>query len=217
MLFANAAAQAETVTFAGRDVVVAPPASYCALEKRRASDALLIQGLERGNAGRNALLLAFVDCESLVRWRRGEVSTFARWGQVLATLQDGEARPLPSVRRAEMVRAVAQALPHVEWQKLTGEIEDRLAKVGTGVQLESLTPLGVVHRDDSAVYHGLMLPLVLPDASRTIVAGIVALTLVNEVMVTITLYRPFVDQGTITNLLDEQRGNIDALIRANGG
>jgi hypothetical protein len=35
--------------------------------------------------------------------------------------------------------------------------------------------------------------------------------------VSINLYRPFVDEGTFTALLDEQRRNIAALIRANGG
>jgi hypothetical protein len=217
ILIATERSRAETITFAGREVVVMPPAGYCAMNKSLRPDAALIRILERGNDGRNAVLLAFVDCESLPPWRRSEVSSFARWGQFLAPLQDGEARVTPAVTRADMVRAIAQAVPRLRWQEIAREIEERIASSGSGVQVESMTSLGIVHVDDKAAYHGLLLPLVLPDSSRVIVAGLVAMTLVNQVIVSINLYRPFVDQGTITALLEDQRQNIEALIRANGG
>lgn len=208
---------AETVKFAERDVVVAAPAGSCAMDPSIRFDAALIDLAERHNSGYNSVLLVFGDCDSLPRWRRREIATFASWGQILAPLNRGEARPAPPASRAEIVRAIAAILPHLPWQDIAREVKDRVAQPGTGLQIEAMTSLGSLEVNDTALFQGVLVPLVLPDSRRMTVAGVVGTTVVNQIVVSINLYRPFVDEGTFATLLEEQRLNILALIRANGG
>lgn len=209
------AAQAETLSIAGRAVVLEPPAGHCALSEAETADRPLITSLRRSNEGRNIVLMVFAECENLRLWRRNQVPTLLSHGQFLAPLNKGQSRTVPH-SRAEAMRNVAAAVPLIPWQDIVKQTQARLSAQGVVAPAEGYKPLGVLHSDEQSVLMGLILP-VPKDPNVRVGAGVTAITLVNEVLISINLYRPFVDESTIAALVAEQQSNIAAFIALNEG
>ena len=206
---------AEIVSVAGQDVVLpTPKKNSCVLDRAEPSDRGIITMLEARNSGKNDVLMVFGDCKSIARARRGEGTAFVD-GHVLAPYNNGAPRVFETQTRAEAVEDVAAVLPKLPWQQIARTAEDLWKSEGQTLPSNSLKPLGVLYTDRDAVYFGVMISAPDPNGRPQTVAGVVGVTLVNKVLLSINLYRTYAGQATIDALLKEQRRNIDALIQAN--
>ncbi|MEZ5667717.1 MAG: hypothetical protein R3F55_09865 [Alphaproteobacteria bacterium] len=86
---------------------------------------------------------------------------------------------------------------------------------GDGVSLSDAAVLGVLGRDENAIYTGIVLQVDMPDYSDR-VAGAAALTLVRGHVVTYVLYDSFVDESTFATLVARLQPVMAGLVAANG-
>lgn len=205
---------AEAVSVAGQDVVLAAPKGSCVLDRAEPSDRGIIAMLEARNAGKNDVLMVFGDCKSIARARRGEGTALVD-GHVLAPYNNGAPRVFETQTRAEAIQEVAAVLPKLPWQQIARTAEELWKSEGQTLPANSLKPLGVLHIDPDGVYFGVMISAPDPNGRQQTVSGVVGVTLVNKVLLSINLYRAYAGQATIDALLKEQRRNIGALIQAN--
>jgi hypothetical protein len=113
------------------------------------------------------------------------------------------------------VQEVAAAMPKLAWQDIARDAAENWKSRGQTMPTDGLKPLGVLDSDQDAIYFGIIMASQGLDGRITTVAGVVGVTLVNKVMLSINLYRVYAGQGTIDALLKEQRQNVRALIQAN--
>lgn len=214
LLFPLSAAIAETVNVADQDIVLTAPKGSCALDNAEPSDRGIIAMLEARHAGKNSVLMVFGDCKTIARARRGQGTAMID-GQILAPYDGAAPRVYDAQSRAQALQEVAAAIPKLPWQQIARATEMQWKSEGQTLSRDSLKPLGVLHSDADGVYFGILMSAPGPDGKLQNVAGIVGVTLVNKVLLSINLYRAYAGQATIDALLKEQRQNIRALIQAN--
>lgn len=213
-LLISAAALADTVSVAGQDVVLVAPKGRCAFDRSQSAERSMIATLERANAGINDVLMVFGPCKTLEQSRAGKGMPFSE-GQILASYDNGAPRVFDGFSREQVLREVAATLPKLDWQALAQKMSDAWKSEGVNLPTNSLSSLGVLATDADAIYFGVMMSTKGPDGRPLAVAGVVGITLVNKVMLSINLYGPYADKSSVDALLKAQRENIRALIKAN--
>ena len=214
---AGHAARAEQLVLAGQSVVVEAPAGYCALDRNRPEEAARIEAQEKGQAGLNRLVLAFVDCADLAKSRETGTYDYSKYGMTLVPLQSGEVSKAMGLSRREYVQAVAKQLPAFDAAAAIENARKRLNDAGASVN--GVRMLGVLAQDDTALYFGIGLDGIGNAAQGTQhrVLGVVGLTLVNQVPMSMNLYRVDAEDDAIPELLAEDKASVAALLQANGG
>lgn len=206
------AAAAERLSLAGRTVVLAAPDGYCVLNGRQPNEAIVIERLRKANAGRNELLLAYADCGEIDHLRAGMIGQLSRHGHILAGMADGKVRPLPSPDRGRLLDEVARQVPAFDRKGLSDAVNKALARAGMG-RLSELRQ-GVAARDDTALYLANV-GVMTVDGKRQTVAGVTAITVIDGLLVSTNLYRPFENNRTIDALVADQKAATAALLAAN--
>ncbi|MBV9522549.1 MAG: hypothetical protein JO010_07135 [Alphaproteobacteria bacterium] len=207
---AAAAEDAKRLEFAGRAILLAPPEGYCPLDPINPRAAQIVDNTAALQAGRNKLVLTFADCAELQEFRDGKRDGFAHHGIVLVALEDGEVRPA-EMPRADFIATVARSVPGVDTGALLAELRGRLAAADGHAVVNELKSLGVLDRDADALYVGLV---IAGDARKL---AVTAITTLDEIPVSISLYEPFTDTADVTRLLAAQRANTHALVAMNEG
>jgi hypothetical protein len=213
-LLLAATARAEVVSVAGRDVVLTAPSGYCALDEADGSDRVILDQLQSMQRGLNTVLLAYGNCHTIARSREGHGRPIIE-GQFLAPHEtDSGPRVIEGRSRADVVREVAASLPQIPWDEVTRLTNEHLRNEGVPAQ-SGITPLGVLHQDDEAVYFGILLTATTTDGRMRTAVAVVGTTLVNKVIITLNATRFSMGEGTVKWLLRDQRRNMRALIEAN--
>lgn len=213
----TAPALAETFTFAGRTVIVDPPAGYCALDQARPGEATMIAAIEKLQQPTNHLVMELIDCDQLAQIRAGTRTDFTRYGQVLVTLSNGEVKPARGYSRAGFLEAAARELPSIDPDRVADEVRDRLRNAVPGSAISGAQFLGLIKRDDLAIYLGLTMGTISRDG-RPVTAGgmgVDAVTLVNEIPISLAFYRADVGPEAIPDLLAAAQQDIAQLVKAN--
>lgn len=204
-------AAAESYTVAQRTLEVETPSAYCRLDRNRTAEDELFRVIEKVNAGLNRVLSVFVDCNELAQWRQGAMATIERYGQVLTPAQEIAYAGLPR-------RIFLEELEKVMGSAFASGLEqgrDRMAAVLPKLKLGEVRSLGLLATDDLALYAGMAELLASTEGNR-VIAGIVAMTLVNEVPVSVNLYRTYEGPESIDALLVEQQQFLRDLMAGNG-
>jgi hypothetical protein len=214
---ASGAARADQLVLAGQTVAVEAPPGYCAFDRNRPEEAARIEAQEKAHAGLNRLVLAFVDCQDLARNRQSGDYDFASYGVILVPLQSGEVRKATGVTRREFVQKAAQQFPGFDPGDAIETAKKRLNDAGAAVN--GVRMLGVLAQDDTALYFGIGLEGVgnAEQGTQHRVLGIVGVTLVNQVPISINLYRVDAEDSAIPELLARDRASVEALLQANAG
>ncbi len=203
-------AAAESYTVAQRTIEVETPSAYCRLDRNRTAENELFRVIEEVNAGLNRVLSVFVDCDELAQWRHGAMVTIERHGQVLTPAEEVAYAGLPR-------RIFLDELQKVMGSAFASGLEqgrDRMAAVLPKLKLGEVRSLGLLATDDLALYAGMAEHLASNDGNR-VIAGIVAMTLVNQVPVSVNLYRTYEGPESIDALLVEQRQFLRTLTAGN--
>ncbi|MGE5203060.1 MAG: hypothetical protein ACM3O6_13445, partial [Acidobacteriota bacterium] len=190
---ASHAARGDQLELAGQTVIVEAPPGYCAFDRNRPAEAARIEAQEKGQAEVNRLALAFVDCQDLAKDRETGNYDFSKYGMILVPLQSGQVRKAAGLSRQEYVQRVAKQFPAFDAADAIETAKKRLTD--TGVSVNGVRMLGVLAQDDTALYFGIGLDGVgnTEQGTQHRVLGIVGLTLVNQVPISVNLYR--VDAG----------------------
>jgi hypothetical protein len=195
---------------AGRSVAVELPSDYCAIDKGIRAERELHEVIQQINAGMNRVLVVFVECQELRSWRRGEIDALTRYGQVLTPARETVFGDLDlSTFLGELRKVMDQAF--------AAGLQDgrsRALAVVPDLEVGEVRSLGVLAQDETAIYAG-MAELLERGGGRLVMAGVVSMTLVNQVAVSVNLYRPYDDPASVETLLAEQKRLMEELLRRN--
>lgn len=201
---------AEIHTVAQRILEVEIPPAYCRLDRNRTAEDELFRVIEDVNANLNRVLSVFVDCEELAQLRQGVMVAVERYGQVLTPTKEVAYAGLPR-------RVFLDELQKVMGSAFVSGLEqgrDRMAAVLPNLKLGEVRSLGLLAVDDLALYAG-MAELLAGNGGNRVIAGVVAMTLINEVPVSVNLYRTYEGPESIEALLVEQRQIVQSLMAGN--
>jgi len=210
-------ARAEQFQFAGRSLEIEPPQGYCALDRSHPDEAQMLDLQERLQKRQNRVAMMFLECQDLAQRRAGNADDPQRYGMVLIPQPQGEVRAIPDMTRAEFVAAVAKPLPQLDADALSRDIGDQVGQAVPGATVNNVKLLGVLKQDARAVYVGVSVGGMSQDGKTVSdgAVGITAITLVNQIPVSLNLYRVKGGAEAIPGLLADQQRNVDALIAAN--
>jgi hypothetical protein len=211
-----ATARAETLTLGGRTVILEPPAGYCALDPARQNEADIIAFNDKMQQPHNHMVMQLADCGELAEFRAGTRQNFERYGQYFAPLSEGAVKPITDRTRASFLAEGARELPKIESAAIVDEVTAKLRE-GAGGAVAGAQFLGVLKQDDAGVYLGIAVGKITV-GDQTVSAGamgVVGLTLVNEISVSLGLYRANVGPEAVPDLLAKIQQTLAAIIRAN--
>ncbi|MGH7123773.1 MAG: hypothetical protein ACREFI_05330, partial [Stellaceae bacterium] len=209
-------ASAGTLTLAGKTVVLEPPAGYCALDPARPQEAELIAFNEKMQQPRNHVIMQLADCDELAEFRAGKRQNFDRYGQYFTPVSDGAVKLVTGSARADFLADAARELPKLDSGALVDEVTKKVRE-GAGAEVGGVKFLGVLKQDDAGVYMGIAFGN-LSVANQTLAGsamGVVGLTLVNQVSVSLGLYRVNVGPDAVPDLLASVQQTLASAVAAN--
>ena len=215
LALAGHAARAEQVVLAGQTVEVAPPSGYCALDRGRTSEAAILDTLEKAQGGTNRIVIVFVDCKALDTSRQSGKYDLSRYGMILTPTPNGDQSKYSEGTRQDYVAELGKQFPDFDPASAVEAAKTRLKAAGMSVG--SVRMLGLLAKDETAIYLGVSAEGVADpsDNSQHRVLGILGLTLVNEIPISINIYRSDAGDDAIAGMIAEDKANIAALIAAN--
>lgn len=211
------------VSFGETSVTVRADDDFCAADRAQTFDKLWLDIQVRANAGNNEVAGAYLLCDELAQLREGVSLNPSRWIILLSPLQGGsKAQPIKGVTRKQLVDALA-----VEFDRGVkvdvAEISKNVNQAGKSVLgTEDLAPIEIsgtgmpslLAKTDAGVYAGLQLQVSTADG-QTPVGAVVGMTLVNDHMLSVNVYRIFDDPKTINTLLGEASVMIQDIVKLN--
>jgi len=209
------AARAEALTLGGRTVILEPPAGYCALDPERQNEADLIAFNEKMQQPRNHVVMQLADCGELEEFRAGKRQSFDRYGQYFVPVTDGAVTPAAGYTRAAYLAEAARELPKLDSGALMDEVTAKLRESVSDVT--SAHFLGVLQQDDAGLYLGIAVGQVSvgDQAVSAGAMGVVGLTLVNQISVSLGLYQAHAGAEAVPALVEKIRQTLAATVTAN--
>ena len=210
------AARAETLTLGGRTVILEPPAGYCALDPNRQNEADLIAFNEKMQQPRNHVVMQLADCGELEEFRAGKRRSFDRYGQYFVPVTDGAVTPAADYTRAAYLAEAARELPKLDSGALMDEVAAKLRQSAVS-DVTSAHFLGVLQQDDAGLYLGIAVGQVSvgDQAVSAGAMGVVGLTLVNQISVSLGLYQAHAGAEAVPALVEKIRQTLAATVTAN--
>lgn len=208
-------AEAAPVNLAGRKIEVPIPAEYCQFGKRLVDVELARLILsELGND--NQVLAFFADCEELDAYRHRRRSALDNFGLVFAQKRSGSGpAPITGRSRQEFIRdmggvVVADAADVVK----LGDIQYKLAQSRGKLSLLSQQPFHL-QADNNGAYFGIFGQLTDAEGKPSNVMGVLGITLVKEMFLSIEIYQRFSASPPTEELLERQQAAMEKLVREN--
>ena len=210
---AYAVAVPTTVRVGDAAVQMEPDSDQCPLdEKAGEADRITVTQQRQVNQDLNEVLAIFVPCSELGAFRAGE--PLRRYGILLTPYLEGRIQTLPGMSRSEFLEVM-----NSQWEKGASvneeEARERISQATPGTRLADSRQLGVLHRDDSAVYTGLFTRFVSGGTTYTM-AAVMAHTMVNGYVLQYTLYENG-DEAAILSLLRDIQPVMQDLVTRNDG
>jgi len=212
---AGHAARAERMVFAEQPIEVTAPSGYCALDRSKATEATILDTFGKTQGDTNKIALIFVDCKALETSRQSGNYDLSRYGMILVPTPRGTVPKYAAGTRSDYIDEMSKQFPDFD---ATRAVEQAKARLNTaGVTVNGLQMLGVLAKDDTAIYLGVVAEGVVDpsDNRQHRVLGIVGLTLVNEIPVSVNIYRTDAGDDAVAAMIAEDKANVAALIAAN--
>jgi hypothetical protein len=199
-----------------------PGQGYCPFDANASGiDRALLDWQSKSLKGTNILLGFFTTCEELTALRTAQIKYISKWRSLLAVLRNGKLERAHGVSRGLFIDVMTKSMARgVDLdteslsERMTKALPDDVAKKIGKVGLSETRQLGVIHRDESALYFAYLLDLSVRDYNKT-VAGVTAMTLMKGYMVTFNNYGEFVDRSSIERLLKEAQAVAQDMVARN--
>lgn len=196
---------------AGRTIKFNPPAGYCVLDERRPQEREAIETLREIQKPMNHLIWIFADCQELNDMREGRADRVFHYGEVMAIQPEGTLKPVRT-SRFQFAFAVTSTLPRFDQATVTRELNRRTTRLG--LSNYEVLHFGHVSTDPSGAYAGIVVAENWGRA-RSTTAGVVAMTLVRSLPMSIALYGPYSDFRAYETLRTELRPIVGDFITLN--
>jgi hypothetical protein len=172
----------------GRTIKFAPPNGYCLLNELTAGEREAIEAMRQMRQPDHDLLWMFVLCDQIAALRDGKEGRLEQFGYVTAVRPNGVYKPGRNVSRFDYASKVAKSLPPIDPAAVARELKKREITPSSSRfnQLYS----GVATMDAAAVYLGSVMEEVW-GRSRSLTAGVTAITRVKDQPIAVTMHGPF--------------------------
>jgi len=205
-------AGAEPVDLYGRQVEFFLPMGYCYLDESQPGEQQLVSAIVQSNQGSNDLIAYAAPCNDLIAYRVGAIEVLSEYAIIFVPLVDGGFQPTP-VSRAESLPQIAASMPALDEAALQ-QLEQEASSNPHGVTISGSQFLGLIGQDANAIYAG-MLSNVSDGTTTSAVAGVLAITQLQDVIVTFNVYRVYRSNADIVALLTEAEAYVADLVAAN--
>jgi hypothetical protein len=195
------------VRFAGKTILLPPMEDYCLVTQQTEPEIILFRWMSevQARAG-NELFQIWLDCDDYRKVVSGlEVDNLENWFINFATLTGGQEERVSGISKREFQKQWSDAISNINSQflgKRINEIFDEVNSIYLGDEKITLSEpvfLGVLAETDS-VHHGLLM-----DVEGQTVAGILGITLINEVPFSQAFYSQFTRTDTFQTLLEKSK------------
>lgn len=184
----SAAALGAEIHLEGRTIRFDPPAGHCLLNELSAGERDAIDAVRVLLRPDHDMLWMFVPCHQLAALRAGRDGRLDHFGYVSAVQPNGVFRSMRGTSRYEFASRVAKSLPPMDATSITRELSRRGTAPGNA--RFNLLHSGVATMDAAAVYVGSVLEEI-SGRSRSVTAGLTAITLIEDLPLAVTLHGPF--------------------------
>ena len=206
----------------GTTMEMQAPDGQCVIEPSvNQFDAAYFATMNKMYVGTNNLLALFIDCNVLASMRQGIAQPITYWTIVLLPLSGGQVMSAAGYTRAQVIEEMSKAAAGADMQAYLdgqkGSIQQRINDtMQGGYQMGQLKSLGILAKDDAGIYSGLLMSQTLAGVPEQI-ACVIGMTLINGYVVTVNIYRPYVNTETYTDMVADMQADMAALVSANGG
>lgn len=214
LILVSLGAEAATVNLAGRKVDVPIPDEYCQFGKRIV-DIELARVLLSELGNDNQVLAFFADCDELDAYRHGSRASLDNFGLVFAQKRNGVVTPIPGRSRQEFVRETGGAIvANTADAVKAGESQARLMLTRGNLTLQAQQPFRL-QADENGAYFGIAGEISDGPGKRSPVLGVLGITLVKELFLSIEIYQRFSSAPPVAVLLERQQAAMAKLITGN--
>jgi hypothetical protein len=211
-LLSAAPVAADPVDLYGRQIEFFLPVGYCYLDESQQAEKMIVDNIVQMNQGSNELIAYFAPCNDLVAYRSGAIATLSEYGIVFVPLVEGSFQASPS-SRAESLPQIAATMPALD-EALLSQIEQEVNQNQGGFTLSGTQFLGLIGQDANALYAGMVAEV--SDGQTSVpAAGVLAITQLQDVVMTINLSRTYRSNADIVALLTEAQTYAAELVAAN--
>jgi hypothetical protein len=206
-------AHAEETSIGGLTIHLTAPAGYCVLDKSNADDARLLEGL-RATFKLNKLLSVYVACDQLKDFRSGKQASLSEYAQYVTPLNDVD-RVVPISANRTVCAELRKKDVQVRLEDMVKDAAPRIREIWNGVKIGESRNLGVLHEDSNACYSAIFQKIrtELGDTKSTV--SVSATTVISGKLLTYTIWAPYVDDSSLSNLLMKHQTNVGQLVNAN--
>jgi hypothetical protein len=201
-------AEAATVNLLGRTIEVVIPAGYCEVGGNPAENEL-VRRTKEGIGDSNQILVLFAACKELEDFRKGRRTMIDNYGQILVQTPKGQLRAIRGVSRAKYIQEISAKS---NWADAFKKAEARIKQYSPGYQSENL---GLISTDANGLYMGILITLTDDKVGPRPVIGVVGMTLVKELSISINLYQVYRKEPDLRGILLRQQSAMANFVRAN--
>ena len=203
-------AQAGTATLLDRPIQFSIPTGYCEIGGLP-PDEELVDRQKKAIGTSNQVLAMFADCNELEDYRKGNRTILDNYGQILAQKPKGHLRALKGVSRKEYIQNISA---HSNY------MADALNKAEARVRqyipdYQSHENLGILNTDSNGLYFGILMTINDETGHPRKIIGVIGMTLVNEIPISINLYRVYRDTPNLRGLLTQQQSALASFVSEN--
>ncbi len=210
-------------SFGQTNVQVRADNKFCALNATHTFDKAWLDIQIKSNAGNNEVVGAYLLCDELEQQRLGARISNSRWIILLAPTQGGaKAGPISGYTRQQIVDLLAKEFDKgvkLDVDAVNKSVNKATREVtGTDdlppIEISSSGAPSLLAKTDTGVFAGLKLQVSTADGPASI-GAVIGMTLVNDHMLSVNVYRHFKDPKTINMLLGEASVMIDKIVDLN--
>lgn len=202
--------EAATVNLLGRPIEVVIPTGYCEVGGH-AADAELVKRTKEGIGNSNQILALFAECKELEDFRKGRRTMIDNYGQILAQTPKGQLRAMKGVSRSEYIQKISALSNYMP--EAFKKAEARAKQYIPGYQ--SQENLGLISTDTNGLYMGILMTLTDNNGHPRQIVGVLGMTLVKELSISINLYQAYRSSPNLRGLLARQQSAMASFISAN--
>ncbi len=214
LLFVSIQAQSATFNLQGRSISVDTPTGYCEVGGQTADNDIL--QLNRNTIGPdNQLLTMIVVCKELDDYRNRRRTMVDNYGIIVVQAPKGQIRIIKGGSRAEFIRQVATSANNAGTADTIKKAEARLKQNAPTLQNIDVENLGLLATDSNGLYMGVIKNMKFSNGESLSVVGVMGMTLVKDIIISIILYQPTTSSQSLQNLLTRQQSRMADFVKLN--
>ena len=188
------------------------PEDYCVLSRDDATENLFYKQQDTVQAGVNRVIAIVADCDRVKAFHQG--NRLDEYGVWLLNSPNGTPVRLPAnYGRARALKELAAVVPKIDLDEINSKANTAVGKVGAAAKILSY---GMIAKDDNAIYSGLLATYSMQNTGPQKMAGVIALTTLQNRILTFNLYSPFYNHKTFDGLLENSKGIIRQTVANDG-